>query len=176
MLYGGSIPKLHDFQILVDPAADLKPAFVSGIKAHAIDFVAVAVPAYKRPDILLLYARKCEGKANRIRFGQRRKAAYGDASGADFHGCSDDGPAIDIKFHLSGNRNPYIAPQFMDHQQMRGADYLQHALAVQRFIQDGVDSIACITERFLRVSCYAIDHQPPVRRRVARSSQVAVRF
>src|SRR5678815_1581053 len=112
MLYAGSLSKLHDFQILVDPAADLQPALVGGIKAHAIDSVAVAVPAYKCPDILLLYPGQRESESNRIRFGQRRKAAYRNTSGADFHRCPDDGPAVDIKLHLRSDGNTHIAPQF----------------------------------------------------------------
>ena len=57
---------------------------------------------------------------------------------------------------------------------MSGADDLQHALPVQRLIQNGVDSIGGEAQRFLGIPGDSVDHQPAVGRRVPRGLQDSV--
>src|ERR1051326_440261 len=42
---------------------------------------------------------------------------------------------------------------------MRGTDHLEHALPVQRLIQDCIDSVTGVAQCFLRISRYSIDNK-----------------
>src|SRR5689334_17811932 len=63
----------------------------------------------------------------------------------------------------------------MDHQQVSGADHLQHALPVQRLIQNSVDSIGRVSQRFRCISRNPVDHHAAVGWRVARGLEYTVR-
>src|SRR5882724_11353888 len=78
-LYAESTGWLHDFQILVDPAADLQAAVVLGVKAQAIDLVGIAVPGDESPNHHFGQSGKRQGNADWVRGGETRLAAQGHA-------------------------------------------------------------------------------------------------
>src|SRR5438270_13684919 len=93
--------RLHDFQILVDPAADFQAALIGGVKAQAVHFVTVAIPADKGADAQLVYAGKAEGQAYSLRGGKRRSGSRREAAGADLDGGDRDvGSTAGIDFRL----------------------------------------------------------------------------
>src|SRR5713101_1717552 len=153
----------------INPLLDPQPAFILRIKANAEHLAGWFGPAYRtaNPD---------------ARQGQKSKRNFNRQTGCDFLPALQRHPAT-AQFKTAGRDMPvlsrdhgnlgdhwdaYVATKFMQHQHLRGPDQLQSRRALQRLIEDRVDSVLRELHRVFQRASESVDNHAAVGPRIPR--------
>src|ERR1700733_2080755 len=149
------------FQVGFDPLLYFLAAVVGGVEADS-ERLGLA-PGH---DTAEGDAGQSQQRKRDLYIGSRRHifgALQGHAAGADFEAGSGDALVIRADYgDLCHDRDAGVAPEFVEHEHVGGANQFEGRGPLQRFLEHGVDTELGVAHGLLRVAAETVEHDAAV--------------